>query len=50
VAKLLRTPERTERTKDGRRTVGMFDSDPLMQKMSTEGRRLCEEDRRQGRE
>lgn len=37
VAKLLRTTERTERTKDWRRTVSMFDSDPIMQKMSAEG-------------
>ena len=49
MAKLMRSTERAERTKDWRRTVGMFDSDPIMQEIIAEGRRLREEDRRQGR-
>ena len=49
VATLMRATERGERTKDWRRTVGMFDRDPIMQEIIAEGRRLREEDRRQGR-
>jgi hypothetical protein len=49
VATLMRTTERGEHTKDWRRTVGMFDRDPIMQEIMAEGRRLREEDRRQGR-
>jgi hypothetical protein len=41
--------ERTARKKDWRRTIGMFDGDPIMQEIIEEGRRLREEDRRQGR-
>jgi hypothetical protein len=37
------------RKKDGRRTVGMFDGDPIMLEIIAEGRRLRQEDRRQGR-
>ena len=49
VATLMRTTKRGERAKDWRRTVGMFDRDPIMQEIIAEGRRLREEDRRQGR-
>ena len=49
VATLMRVTERGERPKDWRRTVGMFDRDPIMQEIIAEGRRLREEDRRQGR-
>ncbi len=48
MAKLMRITEQAERTKDWRRTVGMFDSDPIMQEIIAEGRRLREADRRQG--
>ena len=40
--------ERTARKKDWRRTIGMFDGDPIMQEIMAEGRRLREKDRRQG--
>jgi hypothetical protein len=30
VAQLMHTSERTARKKDGRRTIGMFDGDPIM--------------------
>jgi len=35
------------RTKDWRRTIGMFDDDPVMKEIIEEGRRIREEDRRQ---
>jgi len=46
VAQLMGSSERTMRKKDWRRTVGMFDGDPIMQEIMAEGRRLREEDRR----
>ena len=49
VAHLLRTTVQGEGRKDWRRTVGMFDGDPLMQEIITEGQRLRDEDRRQTR-
>jgi hypothetical protein len=49
VAHLLQTTAQGERPKDGRRTVGMFDGDPIMQEIIAEGRRRREEDRRQTR-
>jgi hypothetical protein len=49
VARLLRTTAQGECPKDWRRTVGMFDGDPIMQEIIAEGRRLREEDRRQMR-
>jgi hypothetical protein len=49
VARLLQTTAQGERPKDWRRTVGMFDGDPIMQDIIAEGRRLREEDRRQTR-
>src|SRR2546425_316459 len=48
VAQLMHTSERTTRKKDWRRTIGMFDGDPIMQEIMVEGQRLREEDRRQG--
>jgi hypothetical protein len=33
-------------TKDWRRTVGMFEGDPIMKEIIEEGRRIREEDRR----
>lgn len=44
---LRRKTETAERPKDWRRTVGMFDGDPIMQEIIEEGRRLRQEDRRQ---
>jgi hypothetical protein len=35
------------RSKDWRRTIGMFDGDPVMKEIIDEGNRLREEDRRQ---
>ena len=49
VAQLMRTTATTERPKNWRRTVGMFDGDPIMQEVIAEGRRLREEDRRHTR-
>jgi hypothetical protein len=48
VAHVLQTTAQGERPKDWRRTVGMFDSDPIRQEIVAEGRRP-EEDRRQTR-
>jgi hypothetical protein len=48
VAQLMHTSERTERKKDWRRTIGMFEGDLIMQEIIEEGRRLREEDRQQG--
>jgi hypothetical protein len=48
VAPLIHTSERAVRKKDWRRTIGMFDGDPIMQEIIAEGQRLREEDRRQG--
>jgi len=49
VAQLLRTSARTARKKDWRRTIGMFDGDPIILEIIAEGQRLREEERRQGR-
>jgi hypothetical protein len=49
VAQLIRTSERAARKKDWRRTITMFDGDPIILAIIAEGRRLREEDRRQGR-
>ena len=47
-AQWMHTSERTAQKKDWRRTIGMFDGDPILQEIMAEGRRLREEDRRQG--
>jgi hypothetical protein len=44
---LRRNTKTAERSTDWRRTVGMFDGDPIMQEIIEEGRRLRHEDRRQ---
>jgi hypothetical protein len=49
VPQWIHTAERMARKKDWRRTIGMFDGDPIMQEIMAEGRRLRAEDRRQGR-
>jgi hypothetical protein len=49
VAQLMHMSERAARKKDWRRTIGMFDGDPIMQQIMAEERRLREEGRRQGR-
>ena len=49
VAQLMHTSERTQRKKDWRRTIGMFDGDPVMQEIMAAGRRLRAEARQQGR-
>ncbi len=49
VAQLMHTAERTARKKDWRRTIGMFDGDPVMQEIMAEGQRLRAEARQQGR-
>jgi hypothetical protein len=46
---LLRTSARKARKKDWRRTIGMFDGDPIILEIIAEGQRLREEERRQGR-
>jgi ABC-type sugar transport system substrate-binding protein len=48
VAQLMRASERAGRKKEWRRTIGMFDGDPIILEIIAEGRRLREEDRRQG--
>ena len=49
VAQLMRTTATTERPKDWRRTIDMFDGDPIMQEIIAAGRRLREQDRQQTR-
>ena len=49
VAHLLQTTAPGVRPKDWRRTVGMFDGDPIMQEIIVAGQRLRDEDRRQTR-
>ena len=49
VPQLMRTTATTERPKDWRRAVGMFDGDPIMQEIIAEGQRLREQDRRHTR-
>lgn len=44
---LLQSADRAVIKKDWRRTVGMFDADPLMQAIIEEGQRIREENRRQ---
>lgn len=44
---LSQSVDRAMNKKDWRRTVGMFDADPLMQEIIEEGQRIREEDRRQ---
>jgi hypothetical protein len=43
---LLHRPATSRRTKDGRRTAGLFDADPLMKELIEESWRIREEDRR----
>ena len=47
VDELVLKSEHPTRTKDWRRTVGMFDGDPVMKEIIDAGRRIREEDRRQ---
>jgi hypothetical protein len=47
VANLMHKAETAVRKKDWRRTVGMFDGDPIMKEIIDEGRRIREADRRQ---
>jgi hypothetical protein len=49
VAHVLQTTAQGERPKDWRRTVGMFDGDPIRQEIIAEGRRRPEKDRLQTR-
>ena len=46
---LLRKSPMSEPPKDWRRTVGMFDGDPVMKEIIEEGRRIREQDRVQSR-
>jgi len=47
VDELTRKSASDPRVKDWRRTVGMFEGDPIMKEIIEEGRRIREEDRRQ---
>ena len=47
VDQLMHKTDTSGRKKDWRRTVGMFEGDPIMKEIIEEGRRLREEDRRQ---
>ncbi len=47
VDELRRRSDASVRKKDWRRTVGMFDGDPIMKEIIEEGRRIREEDKRQ---
>jgi hypothetical protein len=46
VAGLVAAAAGVKRTKDWRRTVGMFEGDPVMREIQEEGRRLREAERR----
>lgn len=45
VEELVRKSNSPERSKDWRRTVGMFDGDPVMKEIIEAGRRIREQDR-----
>lgn len=45
VEDLVRKSQLLDRPKDWRRTVGMFDDDPVMKEIIDEGRRIREQDR-----
>lgn len=45
VEELVRKSNNPEPPKDWRRTVGMFDGDPIMKEIIDEGRRIREQDR-----
>lgn len=45
VTQLLHPPGRVEQSKDWRRTVGMFDGDPIMHEIIAEGQRVRDADR-----
>jgi len=47
VAELMHKTDTSGRKKDWRRTVGMFDGDPIMKEIIDEGRCIREADRRQ---
>jgi hypothetical protein len=47
VDELRRRSDASVRKKDWRRTVGMFDGDPIMKEIIEEGRRIREKDKRQ---
>ena len=47
VAELMHKADTAVQKKDWRRTVGMFDGDPIMKEIIDEGRRVREADRRQ---
>jgi hypothetical protein len=47
VDELRHRSDASVRKKDWRRTVGMFDGDPIMKEIIEEGRRIREEDKRQ---
>ncbi|MBC7818118.1 MAG: hypothetical protein IAG10_14610 [Planctomycetaceae bacterium] len=49
VDELVQKSGSTEPPKDWRRTVGMFDGDPVMKEIIEEGRRIRELDREQTR-
>lgn len=47
VDELKRKPPAAAGARDWRRTVGVFDGDPVMKEVIEEGRRIREDDRRQ---
>ena len=47
VAELMHNADTGMRKKDWRRTIGIFDGDPIMKEIIDEGRRVREADRRQ---
>jgi hypothetical protein len=47
VDELRHRSDASVRKKDWRRTIGMFDGDPIMKEIIEEGRRIREEDKRQ---
>ena len=47
VAEIMHNADTSVRKKDWRRTIGMFDGDPIMKEIIDEGRRVREADRRQ---
>ena len=47
IQKIQSSPSQSARTKDWRRSLGMFDDHPLMRQIDEDGERIRQEDREQ---
>ncbi len=48
IQKIQSSPSQGTRTKDWRKSLGMFDDHPLMKQIDEDGQRIRQEDREQG--